>query len=128
MAALHYGICKAQVRNATSLNDMFRVSMFTGEMVRAMSAQKKDLARRLKAAESSNRQLRGELQHFRAGLRCLPQSAADSQHAHTGDTRGTISSLVTIQALTIDLLRQTPDTVAFAHWSLARWAGFSCAS
>lgn len=38
-----------------------------GEMVRAMSAQKKDLTRRLKAAESSNRQLRSELQDFRAG-------------------------------------------------------------
>ncbi len=34
-----------------------------------MSAQKKDLTRRLKAAESSNRQLRSELQDFRAGHR-----------------------------------------------------------
>ena len=34
-----------------------------------MSAQKKDLTRRLKAAESSNRQLRSELQDFRAGQR-----------------------------------------------------------
>ena len=34
-----------------------------------MSAQKRDLARRLKAAESTNRQLRCELQDFRAGQR-----------------------------------------------------------
>ncbi len=40
-----------------------------GELVRAMSAQKKDLTRRLKAAECSNRQLRSELQDFRAGQR-----------------------------------------------------------
>ena len=40
-----------------------------GEMVRAMSAQKRNLACRLKAAESSNRQLRAELQELKAGWR-----------------------------------------------------------
>lgn len=43
-----------------------------GEMVRAMSAQKRDLSRRLKTAESSNRQLRSELQEVRAGGRSGP--------------------------------------------------------
>lgn len=38
-------------------------------MVRAMSSQKRDLARRLKAAESSNTRLRAELQDFRANQR-----------------------------------------------------------
>lgn len=37
-------------------------------MVRAMSAQKRDLSRRLKASESSNRQLRAELRELGAGL------------------------------------------------------------
>lgn len=37
-----------------------------------MSAQKRDLSRRLKAAESSNRQLRSELQELRAGGRNGP--------------------------------------------------------
>ena len=55
--------------------------------MRAMSAQKKDLARRLKAVESSNRQLRGQLQHFRAGLRCLPPSPA-TLHPQIGGMRG----------------------------------------
>ena len=41
-------------------------------MVRAMSAQKRDLSRRLKAAESSNRQLRAELRELGAGLRNGP--------------------------------------------------------
>lgn len=43
-----------------------------GEMVRAMSAQKRDLSRRLKTAESSNRQLRSQLQELRAGGRSGP--------------------------------------------------------
>ena len=61
-----------------------------GEMVRAMSAQKRDLSRRLKAAESSNRQLRGEVQHYRTGLRGLtpaPQPS-DPHSGCAGDVRG----------------------------------------
>lgn len=65
------------------------VICIAGEMVRAMSAQKKDLSRRLKAAENSNRQLRVELQHYR-GLRSLPQMphSADPHHSSTGGVRG----------------------------------------
>lgn len=61
-----------------------------GEMVRAMSAQKRDLGRRLKAAESSNRQLRSELQHYKAGVRGLPQTAQTSElhQGYAGGVRG----------------------------------------
>lgn len=61
------------------------VALAVGQMVKAMAAQKRDLARRLKGAEGSNRQLRAELQEFRAGYRwgshpspatCQPPSAA----------------------------------------------------
>lgn len=57
-----------------------------GEMVRAMSAQKRDLNRRLKAAENSNRQLRSELQHYR-GLPHMSHSA-DPQQGSVGGIRG----------------------------------------
>ena len=58
--------------------------------MRAMSAQKRDLSRRLKAAESSNRQLRGELQHYRTGLRGLTPAAlqSDPHPGCAGDVRG----------------------------------------
>ncbi|KAL0021057.1 hypothetical protein WJX79_003727 [Trebouxia sp. C0005] len=81
----------------------------TGEMVRAMSAQKKDLTRRLKAAESSNRQLRSELQDFRAGQRWgatpgpLPTDRSPS--AATGRPSSNIRSSWQEMAAVLDMLQ-----------------------
>ena len=81
-----YGLCIAGEMHAEVMTKVCHI----GEMVRAMSAQKRDLGRRLKAAESSNRQLRSELQHYRAGMRGLPQTAhtSDLHQGYAGGVRG----------------------------------------
>lgn len=52
-----------------------------------MSAHKRELSRRLKAADSSNRQLRAELRELRAGRRSGPDSrVVSSQLSPMADT------------------------------------------
>ena len=61
-----------------------------------MSAQKRDLTRRLKAAESSNRQLRHELQDHRAGQRWVSPAPMHPSGAPDGpldDVKGKHSSV-----------------------------------
>ena len=70
-----------------------------------MSAQKKDLTRRLKAAESSNRQLRSELQDFRAGHRWNatpgPLPSDRSPSAATDRPSSNITSEINVPKLTM---------------------------
>ncbi|KAL0038425.1 hypothetical protein WJX77_006050 [Trebouxia sp. C0004] len=81
----------------------------TGEMVRAMSAQKKDLTRRLKAAESTNRQLRSELQDFRAGHRWVatpgPLPTDRSPSAATDRPSSNVKSSWQEMAAVLDMLQ-----------------------
>lgn len=52
-----------------------------------MSSQKRDLSRRLKAAEGSNRQLRSELQELRIGGRSGLDNCSVSAQPHSAVSR-----------------------------------------